>query len=107
MYATLQNKINALIILFYRTIIARPSFWTKFLSSTPRQMGDAEPYDPALDLCSPSFDPVKAFAEPHRVRVPFPDIRPLDNIAMCHSRMFPKAKFELKNLTATDPFVSL
>ena len=48
--------------------------------------------DPRLDLCSDAFDALYALQHHEHVLLPFSNILPLDNVAACHSRMFPKAQ---------------
>ena len=46
--------------------------------------------DPRLDLCAEQFDAAYALEHPELAVLPCPDVRPLDNVAACHARMFPK-----------------
>ena len=56
--------------------------------------------DPRLDLTSDAFDALLALYSEH-VDVPYPNAVPMDNLAIWHSRMFPKHKKEPPATTST------
>ena len=43
--------------------------------------------DAAFDPFSENFDPKRALLEPERVKLPFPDAIPLDNLSKCYRLM--------------------
>lgn len=54
------------------------------------------PTEPALDFCGDKFDAAKALAADN-VTLPYPQVKAVDNLSVCHYKMFAKKERDAHN----------